>query len=105
QIRLFIGITAPQSIDLLNGQLNYFFECNYKVFLLAPSDEKVSDFCERENAIHIPIGIERNISILKDVYTLIHLISLFRKYKPDIVNLGTPKISLLGMLAAVLSGV
>jgi glycosyltransferase involved in cell wall biosynthesis len=105
QIRLFIGITAPQSIDLLNGQLNYFFEQNYKVYLLAPLDDRVADFCKRENAVHIPIRIERNISLLRDMYSLFQLISVFKKYKPDIVNLGTPKISLLGMLAAFLSRV
>ena len=51
------------------------------------------------------INIQREIFIWKDIKTLFQIIEIFRKVKPDIVNLGTPKVSLLGMLAARLVGV
>jgi glycosyltransferase involved in cell wall biosynthesis len=105
KIKLVIGITAPQSVDLLNGQLNYFVNRDFVVYLLAPDHPQVVEFCKKEGAIHIPIGIERNIMISKDIVTLFKLIRIFRKYRPDIVNLGTPKISLLGMIAAYLTKV
>lgn len=104
-LKIVIGITAPQSVDLLNGQLNYFILKGYDVYLLAPNHQQVVDFCKKEGAKHIPIEIERNIVLAKDIVSLINIIRIFKKLKPDIVNLGTPKISLLGMIAAYLTKV
>ena len=103
--KLIIGITAPQSIILMHGQLKYFSSIGYDVFLLACPTEKVTKFCEEENATLLPIKIEREIKPLKDLVTLFAIWRIFRKVKPDIINLGTPKISLLGMTAAKLLGV
>jgi glycosyltransferase involved in cell wall biosynthesis len=46
------------------------------------------------------VQIAREISLKQDIKTLFALIKLFRKEKPDIVNVGTPKMGLLGMIAA-----
>jgi glycosyltransferase involved in cell wall biosynthesis len=103
--KLFIGISAPPSVDLLIGQLRYFKEKNFDVHLLAPPAKRVTDFCAQENIPHIPVMIQRNISLFKDMRTLISLIIIFIKHRPDIINLGTPKMSLLGMLAGYLTQV
>ncbi|KAF2519763.1 glycosyltransferase family 4 protein [Flavobacterium salilacus subsp. salilacus] len=103
--KLIVGITAPQSVDLINGQLNFFVQKGYDVYLLAPDTEQVVDFCKKENAKHIPVKIERNIHLFYDFISLIQIILIFLKYRPDIVNLGTPKISLVGMIAAKITGV
>jgi glycosyltransferase involved in cell wall biosynthesis len=42
---------------------------------------------------------------MKDLKTLWKIYKIFKNVKPDIVNLGTPKVSLLGMLAAFAVGV
>jgi glycosyltransferase involved in cell wall biosynthesis len=102
--KLVIGITAPQSEYLLRGQLEYF-SSYYNVFLIAPQAERITTLCSKEGATHLPISIKREISILSDVVTLFSLVKIFIKLKPDIVNLGTPKVSLLGMIAAKLTGV
>lgn len=103
--KLIIGITAPQSTMLLEGQLKYFVDKGYKVYLLAPKSEQTIDICEKEGATLLPISIEREISPLKDLQSLFQIIKTLRKVKPDIVNFGTPKVSLLGMIAAKLTGV
>lgn len=97
--KLIIGITAPNSVDLLHGQLNYIKKCGFDVALLAPKDQRVTEFCVKEDIRLIPIEIKREISFVADVLTLKNLITIFRKERPDIINLGTPKISLLGMMA------
>ena len=102
---LIIGITAPPSVDLIVGQLNYFQKNGFKVALLAPRHERVMDFCMQEGIGLIPIEIERNISPLKDFKTIIKLVQIFIRERPDIINLGTPKISLLGMIAGMLTRV
>ncbi|KAF0195913.1 MAG: hypothetical protein FD166_2640 [Bacteroidetes bacterium] len=104
-MKLIIGITAPGSVILLEGQLKYFSELGYTTYLMAPTHEKVTAYCAAEGCIHLPVKIEREISLLKDFKSLIQVFSHLRKIKPDIVNFGTPKISLVGLIAAQLLGV
>lgn len=96
---VIVGITAPPSVDLIVGQLNFLKQSGFEVALLAPDDSRVRNYCKKEGVRLIPIVIERNISPLKDLITLFKLIHVFRKERPNIINLGTPKISLLGLLA------
>ena len=100
QKKLVIGITAEGSVNLLLGQLAYFKSMGYKTYLLAPYSERSAKFCEDEGCEHLIINIEREISLWKDIKTLFQIIKIFRNVKPDIVNLGTPKVSLLGIIAA-----
>lgn len=103
--KLIIGITAPQSTLLMYGQLQYFASKGYDVYLLAPQNKQTIDFCEKEGAVLLPISIRREISLIHDLFTLIQIIKIFHNVKPDIVNLGTPKVSLLGMIAAKVTSV
>lgn len=103
--KLIIGITAEGSVNLLLGQLAYFKSLGYETYLLAPYSERSAKFCKDEGCEHLIISIEREISLLKDLKTLWVIFKIFNKIKPDIVNLGTPKVSLLGMLAAFVLGV
>jgi glycosyltransferase involved in cell wall biosynthesis len=103
--KLVIGITAPQSTMLLKGQLRYFVNKGYDVYLLAPKDKQTIDICNKEGGQLLPISIKRVISPLHDLRTLFQIVRVFNKIKPDIINLGTPKVSLLGMIAAKIIGI
>ena len=103
--KLIIGITAEGSVNLLLGQMAFYKSQGYKTFLLAPYSERSATFCKNEGCEHLIIDIEREISPLKDLKTLWKIYKIFKNVKPDIVNLGTPKVSLLGMLAAFAVGV
>lgn len=98
--KLIVGISAEGSVILLEGQLKYFKDAGYQTYLLAPRSERSEAFCEREECILLPIKIEREISVWKDIKSLFQIIAILKSIKPDIVNLGTPKVSLLGMIAA-----
>ena len=103
--KLLIGITAPQSVVLIKNQLKYFKANNYDVFLLAPRTELTISFCNAEGATLIGVNMEREISPVKDLISFFKILKKLRELKPDIVNLGTPKVSLLGLTAARLLGV
>jgi glycosyltransferase involved in cell wall biosynthesis len=103
--KLIIGITAEGSVNLLLGQLAFYKSQGYQTYLLAPYSERSATFCKNEGCEHLIIEIEREIAPLKDLKTLWKIYKIFKKIKPDIVNLGTPKVSLLGMLAAFGVGV
>lgn len=98
--KLIVGITAPGSVNLLRGQLKYFREQGFETYLIAPDDPKTKTYCEQEGCILLPVKIEREISILKDLVSLWVTLKHYRRIKPDIVNVGTPKMGLLGILAA-----
>ncbi|HQK69978.1 MAG TPA: glycosyltransferase family 4 protein [Bacteroidales bacterium] len=103
--KLVIGITAPNSVVLLEGQLKYFSDMGYEVYLLGPDHDRVSDFCKRENSIYLPVNIEREISPWKDIKALIKIFNHLKRIKPDLVNLSTPKMSFLAMLSSYVLGI
>lgn len=103
--KLVLGITAPQSVDLLSGQLSYFRSQGYRVHLLAPETAQVLEFCAREHATLLPIDIKRNLNPFADLRTLIQVYFILKRVRPQVLNLGTPKVSLLGMIAGSMSGV
>lgn len=103
--KLIIGITAEGSVNLLLGQLQYFHEQGYQTYLMGPLSERSAAFCKNENCEHLVIDIEREISPVRDLKTLWTIVKIFKRVRPDIINLGTPKISLLGMIAGVYVGV
>lgn len=105
KLRLVVGVTATGSVNLLRGQLRYFSEQDFETYLIAPKDEKTISFCEQENCILLPVKIEREISLLKDLISLWVIFKHFYRIKPDVVNVGTPKMGLLGMIAAKTLGV
>lgn len=103
--KLIVGITAAPSVDLLKGQLTYAKSQGFDVALMAPEHERVTEYCKNEGVRHISISIERNLSLFKDLASLFSIIKILLKEKPDVVNFGTPKVSLLGLIASKLVGV
>ncbi len=103
--KLVVGISSEKNIGLIEGQLKYFTDHGYKTYLLAPDHPRVKEYCETEGCVHLPARLEREIAPLKDIQAFFQILRHFQKIKPDIVNLGTQKVSLLGMIAAWLLGV
>jgi glycosyltransferase involved in cell wall biosynthesis len=103
--KIVVGITSPASVILIEGQLKHFSAMGYQTYLICPPHERVTAYCVAENCIHLPVRIERDIAVLKDLQSLWQIIKHFKKIKPDVVNVGTPKMGLLGTLAAWLTGV
>lgn len=103
--KIVVGITHPSSVILLEGQLAYFYGKGYDTYLLAPDHDKTRAFCAAEGCSLLPTPIERDISIWKDIKSLLYTIKHFKSVRPDIVNVGTPKMGLVGILAAFLTRV
>jgi len=97
--KLVIGITTSGSVNLLEGQLGYFTEKGYETYLLCPEDDRATKFCAIEGCKLLPVRISREISLANDFKSLLEIIKVFRKVQPDIINCGTPKMGLLGILA------
>lgn len=92
--------TIPASLEnLLKGQLQMLSKY-YNVLAVSSPGDDMKTIEEREDVRTIAIPMERRISLIKDFISLIRLIILFAKEKPDMVHSITPKAGLLSMLAA-----
>ena len=103
--KLILGVTLGGSSRLLDGQAAYFRDLGYDVYLVSEDHYKEHLFCKREEITHLPVDIDSEINLVKDLKSLSQIYRHFIKVKPDIVNVGTPKMGLLGMMAAKLSGI
>ncbi|QSS98023.1 glycosyltransferase family 4 protein [Psychroflexus sp. ALD_RP9] len=103
--KLVLGITISGSTPLIRGQAKYFKNCGYDVYLMCPKDEKSIAYCKEEGCTLLPVRIERYINPLKDIATVFSIFKILRKLKPDVINVGTPKMGLLGAIGAFLAKV
>lgn len=102
--RLVCVVTVSMSTKFFDGQLQYLAERGFDVTMVSsPGPELESMGANGIATCAVPM--EREISPLRDLRSFWALWRLFRKLRPDIVNVGTPKAGLLGTLAARFAGV
>jgi len=100
KLKLIRTATVASSLDiLLKGQLEYLNQF-YTVIAISGNDNHLENVRKREGIPTIDVKIERQISPIKDLISLIKLYRVFRKEKPQIVHSVTPKAGLLSMIAA-----
>jgi glycosyltransferase involved in cell wall biosynthesis len=103
--KLIRTATVASSLDiLLKGQLQ-FLNQYFDVIAISGQDEHLDIVKNREGVATMDIKIERKISPIKDLISLIKLYKAFKKEKPQIVHSITPKAGLLSMIAAYFAGV
>lgn len=107
QPRIVYVVTTPRVSAwwFLRGQLAYLREAGAQVTLISSPEPALQATAEREGTAWQGIRIAREIAPLQDLRALFELWRAFRRLKPDIVNVSTPKAGLLGGVAALLSGV
>lgn len=100
QKKIFHLVTVSKSIPLMKGQIEFLREKGFNACIIASDGKEIRKY--DENAYRI-VNMQREISILNDIKSLINLIILFIKERPLIVNAGTPKAGLLGTIAAFIT--
>jgi len=93
-------VTVSNSIGLMKGQLNYLKKQGYEVIVVSSPGERLENIFNDEGVRGKSIPMSRTISPFNDLISLLRIITFFIQEKPDIVNAGTPKAGLLGMIAA-----
>lgn len=100
-MRLIRTSTIPVSINTFyKGLLSELREKDgYEITVVSSPGDALNEIAEREGVKTIAVPMERRISPLKDLKSLIGLIRVFRREKPDMVHSITPKAGFLSMLA------
>jgi len=98
-----VHITAvPMTIRaFLLDQLNYFAQNGYIIHIICSQGPELKNLSKQfPDLIVHPIRINRPISPIIDLFSLLRIIIELFSIKPTIVHTHTPKASLLGILAA-----
>lgn len=98
--------TIGLSLNLFcKGLFKELSEEGYEVVALSSPDKDLKEIGERERVRTLGVVMSRRISPLNDLKSLLKLIKIFKKEKPDLVQSITPKAGILSMIAAKISGV
>ena len=92
--------TVPMSLDLFCRGLFRAFSKEYEMIALSSPLPELERIGRREGVRTIAVPIKRKIAPMSDLVSLVRLIRVFRKEKPDMVHSITPKAGLLSMMAA-----
>jgi glycosyltransferase involved in cell wall biosynthesis len=89
----------------LREQVMYVADENINLTLVSSPGLRMADIGYSPNCVYHPIAMSRKLSLLKDPFSLIQLISLFRKKRFHMVHSSTPKAGWLTALAGCLARV
>lgn len=101
-MKIIIGVTSSISYILVRGQIAFLTSYGHEVYFVASPDSEVQADVAREGGVFIPIKMEREINLYKDLISLWKIGKMLRTIKPDIINVSTPKAGLLFTLASKL---
>lgn len=87
------------------GLLRELIDEGYEVIALSSPDEDLQELGAREGVQTIGVEMERHVSPIKDLVSLVKLVHVLKKECPDMMHSMTPKAGLLCMMAAKMAGV
>lgn len=102
--KLFRITTVPKSFGLLKYQLQ-FLNNQFDVTAVSSPGSELVEVAAREGVKTISLSMERKISILKDIISLVRMWKLFMEERPYIIHSHTDKAGLIAMIAGKLAGV
>ncbi|MFD1862118.1 glycosyltransferase family 4 protein [Planococcus chinensis] len=103
--KVIYAVTIAESLVFLKGQLKYLEGRGYEAAAVCSDGPYTDEFEQQEGTRVMRLGMERDISLKKDLKSLVECIRMIRRERPDIVNASTPKAGLIVTLAAYLCGV
>lgn len=101
--KLFIVTTVPITLtSILSGQPKFLSEY-FEVNVISSPDKELNEVCFKEGVRVFPLKMNRKISIFDDISSLLKMILILIRNKPDIIHSYTPKAGLIAMLAGFIT--
>lgn len=100
KVRILSAVTVSDSVIFFYGMPSFLSERGFEVAISAADGPELDIILDREAPIVYRVEMEREISLIKDLSSLLKVFKVLRRFKPDIVNAGTPKAGLLYMIGA-----
>ena len=99
---IVVGITSPQTCLVLGGRLRTLREAGFRVTLVSSPGELLTRTAAQEGVEAVAIPMQREISPLADLVSLLRLCWLLFRLNPEMTEFSTPKAGLLGSIASML---
>lgn len=90
---------------ILGTRLRNLRMAGFRVVLIASPGELLERVAAQAEVEFLALPMERGIAPLADWVSLLRLLRVLRRIRPQIAEFSTPKAGFLGMLAAILCGV
>jgi glycosyltransferase involved in cell wall biosynthesis len=101
---LHICAVGATTLKLLRPQIDYLLNCGLEVEITCSPDADADTFSQLGYVVR-PVQIDREISPIKNLKSLIQLVHLMRQQQYDLVHVHTPIAAVLGRIAAKIAGV
>ena len=100
--RLLLVTTVPETFaTILNGQPRQLAKY-FDVGLVSSSGDQIFQVEKAENIKVTQMPMVRGIDLYRDMGSVLRMVHILRKHRPDVVHSYTPKAGLVTMLAACL---
>lgn len=103
--KIIRAVTVPQSLDFCREVMIKMRAMGYEMIAVTSPGPNLDELREKEGFHCVEVPMERHISIVRDIKSLIGMIGVFRKEKPQVVHSMTPKAGMICMVAACLTRV
>lgn len=103
--KIIRAVTVSLSTDLFDEIMRKMRDEGYEMVAVTSPGPELDKLKDEEGFHCVGVPMERHISLVKDLKSLINMVRVFRKEKPHVVHSMTPKAGLICMIAAWLTRV
>jgi glycosyltransferase involved in cell wall biosynthesis len=97
---IFIGVTSAQTCMVLPDRLQELRAAGFRVSVLSAPGNIATRAAQIEDVSTYTVPVCRTISPIADMVAFVRILKLLMQLKPDLVEFSTPKVGLLGCVAA-----
>lgn len=101
--RLVQIVTVPATLSLMRGQLGFCARAGFDVHVVASFGAGLRPEVDQGVTLH-SVDMNRSLAPVADLASVGRARALLARLRPDLVQAGTPKAALVGMMAATLCG-
>lgn len=103
--KIIRAVTVPQSLGFCREVMIKMRAMGYDMVAVTSPGPELDELRDKDGFHCVAVPMARHISIVNDMKSLMRMISVFRKEKPQMVHSMTPKAGMICMVAAWLTRV
>lgn len=103
--KIIRAVTVPQSLCFCREVMLKMRAMGYEMVAVTSPGPELDELRDKDGFHCVEVPMERHISVVRDLKSLIKMIYVFRKEKPQMVHSMTPKAGMICMVAAWLTRV
>ena len=103
--KIIRAVTVPQSLGFCREVMIKMRAMGYDMVAVTSPGPELDELRDKDGFHCVEVPMQRHISIVNDLKSLMRMISVFRKEKPQVVHSMTPKAGMICMVAAWLTRV